>query len=116
MMKTVIDSGKPTDGFGFIAAMVKPFANHVASKLTDSGLLPLWKTNAARFIWNDKCRQRSIQNASPFSMPAPSIEVQRGNSYSCRADDYDDVDDVVQIIFEKSIKKNPTQPQPSLRA
>jgi len=54
-----------------------------------------------------------------LSMPAPSIEVQRGNSYSCRADDYDDVDDVVQIIFEKSFKKNPTQPQPtqpSLRA
>ena len=44
--------------------------------------------------------------------PAPfPTEVQRGNSYSCRADDYDDVDDVVQIIFEKSIKK--TQPNPN---
>ena len=52
--------------------------------------------------------------------PAPfPTEVQRGNSYSCRADDYDYVDDGVQISFEKSIKKNPTQPQPtqpSLRA
>ena len=66
MMKTAIDSGKSTYGFGSIAAMVKPFANHVASKLMDSGLSPLWKTNVARLIWNDKCRQRSIQNASPF--------------------------------------------------
>jgi hypothetical protein len=51
-----------------------------------------------------------------LSMPAPSIEVQRGNSYSRRADNYDDVDDVVQIIFEKSIKKkpNPTPTHPTL--